>query len=295
MKGQTRRDFLKQSVVAGAMLSSGVGLCARPGMPGAKMKLGLVTYQWGRDWNLPTLISNCEKTGYAGVELRTTHAHGVEPSLNASQRRDVKKRFADTPVVFIGPGSNEQYDYPDPFRLVQSVEATRALIKLSYDCGGTGVKVKPNSLHKGVDPKKTIEQIGKTLNLLGSFAADHGQKIRVEVHGGCSPLPIMKQIFDYIDHPNVGMCWNCNGEDLNGRGLEYNFNLVKNRFGQTVHVRELNIGSYPYQKLMDMFVRMDYKGWILLEARTKPKDRIAALIEQREVFKKMIASAQTKL
>jgi len=25
---------------------------------GPKMKLGLVTYQWGKDWDLPTLIAN---------------------------------------------------------------------------------------------------------------------------------------------------------------------------------------------------------------------------------------------
>ena len=32
-----------------------------------------------------------------------------------------------------------------------------------------------------------------------------------------------------------------------------------------------------------------YKGWILLEARTNPIDKVAALIEQRKVFEKMVA------
>lgn len=40
---------------------------------------------------------------------------------------------------------------------------------------------------------------------------------------------------------------------------------------------------------------MDYAGWILLEARTKPADRIAALIEQRKVFEEMVAKAQAKV
>ncbi len=42
---------------------------------------------------------------------------------------------------------------------------------------------------------------------------------------------------------------------------------------------------------MDLFVGMDYEGWILLEARTKPADPVQALIEQREVFEKMIGRA----
>jgi hypothetical protein len=97
---------------------------------------------------------------------------------------------------------------------------------------------------------------------------------------------------DVADHPNVGVCWNCNGQDLEGEGLEYNFNLVKDRFGDTAHIRELNIGDYPYQELMNLFVAMDYDGWILLEARTKPDDRVKALAEQNEVWLGMIKKAK---
>ena len=62
--------------------------------------------------------------------------------------------------------------------------------------------------------KKTIEQIGKSLNELGAFGADHAQQIRLEVHGQCQRLPIIKQIMDIADHPNVAVCWNSNPEDL---------------------------------------------------------------------------------
>ncbi|HPZ83636.1 MAG TPA: sugar phosphate isomerase/epimerase, partial [Thermogutta sp.] len=114
----------------------------------------------------------------------------------------------------------------------------------------------------------------------------------LEVHGQCAPLPIMRKIMDIATHPNVGVCWNSNAEDLQGEGLEYNFNLVKHRLADTVHVRELNIGDYPYQKLFDLLVANGYKGWILLECRTNPPDRVAALIEQRKVWEEMMAKAR---
>jgi len=257
------------------------------------MRFGLVTYLWGKDWDLPTLIRNCETTNVLGVELRTEHAHGVESNLNAQQRRDVKKRFADSPVALVGLGTNFCFHHTDREKLQKNIDGAKEYIRLSHDVGGSGVKVKPNALPQGVPAGKTIEQIGKSLNELGRFAASYGQEIRVEVHGReTSQLPIMKRIFDVADHPNVGVCWNSNDVDLHGRGLEYNFNLVKDRFGATVHVRELNIGKYPYQQLINLFVKMDYKGWILLEARTKPKDRIKALAEQRILFKQMVAKAQ---
>ena len=91
---------------------------------------------------------------------------------------------------------------------------------------------------------------------------------------------------------NVAVCWNSNRQDLEGKGLEHNFDLVKKRMGKTAHVRELEDKAYPYEKLIELFVKMDYDGWILLEARTEPADRVAALIEQREIFEKMVADAQ---
>ena len=79
-------------------------------------------------------------------------------------------------------------------------------------------------------------------------------------------------------------------EDLKGEGLEANFKMVANRFGDTVHVRELSIGDYPYAKLIQLFKSIQYEGWILLEARTDPQDKVAAMIEQRLVFERMLQS-----
>ncbi|MFT4018400.1 MAG: hypothetical protein QM668_15655 [Agriterribacter sp.] len=114
--------------------------------------------------------------------------------------------------------------------------------------------------------------------------------VRVEVHGRYTQeLPNMKAIFDQVTEPNVKICWNCNDEDLLKPGLEANFNSVKKWFGDTVHVRELNIGNYPYRQLMNLFKDINYNGWILLEARTEPADRVAAMKEQLEVFERLVA------
>jgi sugar phosphate isomerase/epimerase len=292
MQFSNRRQFIQQSAATGAFcaLSGGpLGSTVLAKDSDKAMRLGLVTYLWGKDMDLPTLIQACEQSAVLGLELRTQHKHGVEPSLTKSERQDVKKRFADSPVELVGYGSNAQFHEDDPAKVRQNIELAKQFVRLMHDCGGTGVKVKPNDLVKGVPHEKTIEQIGRALNHLAAYGADYGQEIRVEAHGrGTSDLPIMKAIFDVADHPNVAVCWNSNDIDLKGEGLEHNFNLVKDRFGDTVHIRELNEGNYPYDKLMKMFVRMNYKGWILLECRTNPKDKVKALIEQREVFEKMI-------
>lgn len=294
MSTTSRRGFLKQSLgLSAAALAYGswrVGAADRK--PGSDMALGLVTYQWGADWDLTTLIANCTKTNALGVELRTTHAHGVECHLDAQQRREVKARFADSPVTLVGLGSAEDYHRPEPGAVERAIENTKEFVKLSHDVGGSGVKVRPNDLPKTVPPEKTIEQIGKALNVVGAFAADFGQQIRLEVHGGCARLPIIKQIMDIATHPNVAVCWNSNAADLQEPGLEYNFDLVKDRFGDTVHVRTFTSPDYPWQTLISLLVQMDYRGWVLLEAGTKVEDRVKALAEQKAMFDAMVAKAQ---
>ena len=288
---QSRRSFIQKSLIAGAGLTLIDPFSAQAMMKKSKMKLGLVTYQWGKDWDLPTLIANCEKAGLLGVELRTQHAHGVETNLSASQRVDVKKRFADSPVTCVGYGANFDYHHVDQDLVKKNIQGTKDYLQLCKDIGATGIKVKPNNLPKEVSREKTIAQIAASLNEVGKFAKDLGQVIRVEVHGNLTQqIPNMKAIFDQVSEQNVKICWNCNDQDLLPPGLEPNFNSVKKYFGDTVHIRELNVGDYPYQDLMDLFVDIKYDGWILLEARTEPADRIAAMKEQLEIFNKMIGN-----
>ena len=289
----SRRIFLQRSLVAGIGLSliDPFSVLANANKPG--MKLGLVTYLWAKDWDLPTLIANCEKTGYLGVELRCNHKHGVETTLSASQRMEVKKRFADSSVICLGYGANFEYHSPDQAILRKNIDQTKEYIKLCKDIGAPGIKVKPNDLPASVPKEKTIAQIAASLNEVGRFASDLGQLVRVEAHGNLTQeIPNMKAIFEQVTEKNVKMCWNCNDQDLLPPGLEANFNSVKKWFGDTVHVREFNVGEYPYQQLLSLFTKMDYDGWILLEARTEPVDKIAAMTEQLNLFNSMISKAQ---
>lgn len=251
----------------------------------SKVRFGMVTYLWGRDLDLVSLLQACEAAKLEGVELRTTHAHGVERTLSKKQRRDVRAQFDDAPVACVGIGSNERFDSPDQATLAHAMAATREFLKLSAAIGGSGVKVKPDRFHKGIEHAVTIEQIGRSLAELAPFAEDLAQELRLEVHGDGQDPAIIAQIIAEADHPAVKVCWNSNARDVRGRGFAAHYDQLRPSFGATVHCRELDTPEYPSIDLIERLVDDGYSGTVLLEAHSSPpRSRVSALKTQRAIF-----------
>jgi len=296
----SRRNFLAQGVrvAAGALATTTLTSCSSLGTADAtkrstRTRFGFTTYQWGKDWDIPTLIDNCSRAQAFGVELRTSqsYAHGVELELSAQQRGEVKKRFEDSPVILVGLATSERYDWPEAVKLEAAIENTKSYIKLSRDTGGSGVRVFPNSFHDGVPREKTIEQIGNSLNIVGAFAADYGQQVRLEAHGNAGDLPTIRAIIDRVDQPSVRVKLNSDKRDTSGKGFEHNFNLVKDFLGDTLHLHNLKDTGFPYQLQMDLLVKMGWGGWQMMEASDKVPDRLQALIEQRQIWDGLLANS----
>lgn len=229
------------------------------------MKLGLVTYNMAKDWDVPTIIKACEETGFEGVELRTTHAHGVEVTLNATERKKVRQMFEDSKIVLAGLGSAFEYHAVDQDEVRRHIEGTKEYVKLAHDVGAPGVKVRPNGLPDGVPKAKTLEQIGLSLRECGEFAKDYGVEIRCEVHGrGTSEVPNMQTIMAVADHDNVFVCWNSNQGEVADGSVKQNFNLVKDWIG-LVHMRDIYLQSYPWRELFALLKGINYQGFCLAE------------------------------
>jgi sugar phosphate isomerase/epimerase len=230
------------------------------------LKLGTVTYNIAKDWDVPTIIRNLTEIGMDAVELRTTHKHGVEITLSPAARAEVRKRFEDSPVKIGGLGTTCEYHSPDAAVVRKNIEETKEWVGLAKDIGSPNVKVRPNGMPKDVPEEKTLEQIGKALAECGKTAEDHGVKIQLEVHGAeTQRLPRVRKILDYGgNHPGVQVCWNSNPADLLDGGFDANFELVRHQIGQ-VHMRDLFVEEYPSQKLIRALVDMNFQGYCFAE------------------------------
>jgi sugar phosphate isomerase/epimerase len=259
----TRRTFLTTVAASTAGLATlGHEARAEDAPTGKPLRLGLMTYNLARDWDLDTVIKNCTETGFEHVELRTTHAHGVEVSLSKAERKEVGQRIADAGLK-LSLASGFAYHWNDPAKLRENIEGTKEYLLLAEDVGALGIRIFPNSLlvNQGVPAEKTIDQIGKAVAELGAFAADHGVELRLENHGPeTRRVPVFKKILEAADCPHVYMIWNCDRSDVDDPGFEANFNSVKDRI-RHVHLHELSDLDYPYRKLFQLLRQNNYQGY----------------------------------
>jgi sugar phosphate isomerase/epimerase len=233
-------------------------------------QLGIVTYNIAKDWDLDTILRRLEALKYPGVELRTGHKHGVEVGLDAAARREVRKKFEDSPVELAGLGSAFEYQATDPAVVRKNVDGTKEYVRLAHDVGAPGVKVRPNGIPRGADLDASLRQIGRALHEVGEDAAGFGIEIRVEVHGAVTQeLPNLAKIISYADHPNVFVCWNSNPTDVKDGSVRETFRLVGPKIRE-VHLRDLTDEKYPWRELFALLGSSDYHGYTLAEIPESP-------------------------
>jgi sugar phosphate isomerase/epimerase len=281
MSQTTRRSLIQSAgafgaaaALGGAFWSGATAQAAAPAAPGLgrapepTFRLGIVTYNIAADWDVPAILRVCNKVGIPLVELRTTHKHGVEPSLSKEERKAVKNMFKAAGVEVWGLGTVCEFHAPDPAVVEKNVETCKQFVELAADLGAKGVKVRPNGMPRGVEPAKTVEQIGKALVPCGKAADDAGVEIWVEVHGGgTAHPPVMKQIMDACGHPRVGITWNSNRDDVKDGSVAEYFKLLRPHL-LSCHINDLwkdAAGEYPYRELFRLLRESGYDRATLCE------------------------------
>ena len=267
-----RRTFLA-AASAGVLALSARSEAQQPAPAPAKpaaipFSLGTVTYNLAADWDLDTILKVLPKTGLTHVEFRTTHKHGVEPSLSKEQRQEIKKRCAEAGVTIWGLGSVCEFHSPDAKVVEGHIETCKQFLQLAHDLGAKGVKVRPNGLRKDIPEADSLAQIGQALIPCGEAAANLGQEVWVEVHGADTARPDrMKSIMKACGHSSVGVCWNSNPSDVVEGSIKPSFDLLA-PWIKSCHINSL-FSNYPYRELFAELRRIQYDRVTLIEIGEK--------------------------
>lgn len=187
-----RRSFLTASA---ALAGSAISGAAEPPASTSQFQLGCVTYNLLKDMDLDTIIRTLEAAGIAAVELRTGHAHGVEPSMGPQERARVRARFERSKVRLLSYGTTCEFHSPDAAERKRQIDTGKSFVDLAQDTGALGIKVRPNGLPAGVPYETTIQNIAAGLRELGDYAEPKGIEIWMEVHGRETQEPKCRPTF----------------------------------------------------------------------------------------------------
>jgi sugar phosphate isomerase/epimerase len=259
-----RRSFIAASAgLTGGFLPN-VRLASGAPPAERQFQLGCVTYNLLKDMDLETIITTLEAAGLVAVELRTTHKHGVEPSIGPAERAKVRERFQRSKVRLLSYGTECEFESPDPAVRKRQVEIGKTFVDLARDTGAIGVKVRPNGLPQGVPLATTIANISGGLHELGDYAQSQGIEIWMEVHGNGTQLPKnASDILTAANHKSVGACWNSNPTDVTDGSVKPAFDLL-GKFIRNVHINDLYT-TYPYREFFRLLRDSGYKRYTLAE------------------------------
>jgi sugar phosphate isomerase/epimerase len=261
-----RRDFMLSTTAAAA--AAGLPLPAASAAPaaGPAFRLGAVTYNTLKDFDVPTIIRVLEGAGFEAVELRTSHKHGVEPSIGREERARVRELFEKSKVRLVSFGTTCRFQSPDPAERAKQLVIAKQFADLAHDTGAIGIKMQPMEFPAEVPVATTIQNFGASLRELGDYGSSRGVEIWVEVHGRASEPAVAAALMKASGHKNVGVCWNSNPADVVNGSVKPSFDLLK-PWIRSVHINELANDHYPWRELFALLRDAGYDRYTFAEVQ----------------------------
>ena len=213
----------------------------------------------------------------------------MELSLTPEARRDVRRKFADSPLRLASLGTTCEYHAADPAVLARQIEETKRWIQLAVDVGAASVKVRPNGFRSDVPHDKTLEQIGHALAECSKTAADQGIHIQLEVHGPeTERVPNIHRILQHAgEPPALFVCWNSNQTDLE-EGVSKPTSSWCSTGSARCTCATSHEEEYPWRQLVALLQGINFGGYCYAELGESSCDGVRVL----KYFRGMLRSMQ---
>jgi len=235
--------------------------------------------------------------GYEGIEIAPFTLAPDPLDLTPAQRAEHRRVMADEGLQFAGlhwllvTPKNVHVTTPDSYLRTKSWEYVRNLVDLCADLGPNGVMVfgspKQRSATGGLTPAEATHNFIQGLAGIAPHAEERGVTLLMEAlpfsqSNVVHTLAEAVYVVEAINSPAVRTMFDThNAEDEtepHAALVERYFHLIRH-----IHVNEMDgshpgTGNYDFTSLFRTLKRLNYQGWVSLEAFDfKPGgDRIAA-------------------
>lgn len=188
------------------------------------MKLGLLTYDIAKEFDLDKLIEISRKLGFTGLEFRVeqNHKHGVELQTDKKTRKEIKEKIQDAYLEAIGICTSSRFEYCDKNRRRENIETAKKYVELASDIGAANVRVFGNQFEPGADKEETVHWVGEALAELYEFSKPYHVHVLLEMHGDFNNWNYALKAVDYSKSQEAGLIYNCDTKDILGNSIKNN-------------------------------------------------------------------------
>jgi D-psicose/D-tagatose/L-ribulose 3-epimerase len=243
---------------------------------------------FGKVATLKEFAETCRVTkqaGFTGFELAHFTLADKPTDLSAAQRREFAKIMREEGLEFVGlhwlmvAPAGLHVTTPDEALHRESWLHIRSLIDLCADLGPNGVMVfgspKQRSTIGGLNAQQAVDRYIEGLSGVAEHADQSSVRILVEALPSeqCDVILTLEQAMDVvrrIDNPSVATMFDTHNAtdetDPHPVVVERHFTSIHH-----VHVNERDgkhpgRGDYPFRSIFEVLSRLDYQGWVSVEA-----------------------------
>ncbi len=162
------------------------------------------------DWTLDQVVDQASALGYDGVELRTLGPGGsglsCDPALSDPAKvRSAFERAGVEPVCLSTSAALHHRDSTTIHRVRRQLLED---MKTAAQIGCAQVRVFGNQVQAGRDRQAAIQHISTVVLPLLDTAAEVGVQLLFENAGSFNRAKEWWWLFNLVDHPMLGLCWN---------------------------------------------------------------------------------------
>lgn len=161
------------------------------------------------DMTLDETLAAMNRHGYAGLEPRIEwgHAQGIELTLSAAERADVKQRVAAAGLAIPCVATSVSMGKADADARAKQVQDGHASIDLAADIGCPMIRTFGREVLQGVEMKASVDWMIAGYRQVVDHAADRGVTVLLETHDVWCNSAHVAAVVDGVAHPNLRVLW----------------------------------------------------------------------------------------
>ena len=235
------------------------------------MKYSFMTFSCP-DLTLDEVLALAKRVGYDGVEPRlvSKHKHGIETDIDAAQRAEIKKKFADSGIAPCCVATS--CTYADPANTEKMRDSTLKAIDLAADIGSNRIRVFGGKIGKGLSREDAIDLVAKSLSNVAEHAKSRGVYVCMETHDDwCDPKNV-SAVMAKVNQPFIAVNWDIMHPVRTGlASIDESFEILR-PWIKHLHIHDANketgkltpigTGFIDHRRAIELLKTISYDGYL---------------------------------